>query len=251
MSPHADYSMYHDFITRYLPQGFLDINRQDPFMTDMEEKLSQGNQFFYIADLLTVKILFTSAGSQHLMGLNPDLVDAYTFFEHAHPEDQQRLNHAQAKLYKLGQSLLIDQHKESFVSLQLRERSGEGNFMDYLLQTYSFYREIPHPTIFTIIVATQLDPSIVDPVYGHYYAGDDASMFRYPDNALLQIGHKFSLRELEIIKMIAAGESSEQIATKLLISVNTVNTHRRNILKKTKKSTTHELIVEMQEYGIL
>ena len=59
------------------------------------------------------------------------------------------------------------------------------------------------------------------------------SFFRYPDQKMLQLGNVFTNREFEIIKMIASGMSTEQIAEKLFLSVYTVNTHRGNILKKT------------------
>lgn len=244
------YSLFDAFIARYLPQGFQHISRLDPFMIDMEEKLKNLNQFFYIADLLTIQILFTSAASQRFIGVNPDEVDAYTFFKYANPQDQERLNRAQSKLFKLGQDLLAEQEKIAIVSVQIRERDAAGNYMDLLLQTYSFYSEVPHKTVFTLIVATQLAPVKSDHEF-HYYVGYDPAMFRYPDKVLLREGHRFSNRELEIIRLIAAGLSSEQIADKLSLSVTTVSTHRRNILKKTKKSTTHQLIVEMQENGIL
>ena len=40
-------------------------------------------------------------------------------------------------------------------------------------------------------------------------------------------------REREILQMVLSGAKSEEIAELLYISLNTVNTHRRNILKKT------------------
>ena len=85
----------------------------------------------------------------------------------------------------------------------------------------------------------------------HYYVGSDPAMFRYPDEALLKIGLNFSDREFEIIKLIAEGLDSEQIANQLTLSLNTINTHRRNILKKTKKSTLRDLIIELREKGML
>lgn len=41
-----------------------------------------------------------------------------------------------------------------------------------------------------------------------------------------------STREIEIIKLVAAGQSSTQIAEQLFISEHTVKTHRKNIFKK-------------------
>ena len=52
---------------------------------------------------------------------------------------------------------------------------------------------------------------------------------------LLNMSHHLTTREFEIVKMIAKGQNSEQIAEKLFVSIHTVNTHRRNILHKSKK----------------
>lgn len=246
-----DYTIYSTFIDRYIPQGFDHISRLDPFMIDMEEKLRNNNQFFYIADLLKIRILFTSWGSLKILGLSPEQVDTSTFFMLAHPEDHERLNRAQAKLFKSGLELFIQQRGISIVSVLIQGRNAEGNYINLLLQTYSFYSDVQR-TAFTLIVATKLAAFKLDKDSLHYYyAGNNPAMFRYPDEALLKEGYNFSGRELEILKLIAEGLGSEQIADKLFLSVNTVDTHRRNILKKTRKSTTHELVIEMQEIGIL
>ncbi len=49
-------------------------------------------------------------------------------------------------------------------------------------------------------------------------------------------------REIEIIRLISEGLTSDQIAEKLFISVHTVKTHRKNILRKTGKNSTPDLI---------
>jgi DNA-binding CsgD family transcriptional regulator len=250
MDSTVDYTLYHRFIEKFLPQSFEHISRLDPFMIDMEERLRRGNQFFYIADLLKVRILFTSWGSQKIIGISPEQVDPSTFFPRAHPEDQDQLNRAQTKLYQHGQELFIKQNGVSMVSVQIRELNSDGIYIEFLLQTYSFYDET-HKTVFTLLVATDLSTFQLDNESHHYYAGNDPVMFRYPDAELLKEGHQFSHRELEILKLIAIGMGSEQIADKLFISVNTVDTHRRNILKKTRRATTHEAVIELQEKGIL
>nr|WP_262901437.1 helix-turn-helix transcriptional regulator [Flavihumibacter profundi] len=77
------------------------------------------------------------------------------------------------------------------------------------------------------------------------------SLFRFVDEALLNISHHLSLRELEILKLIEKGMSTKQIAEKLFISVFTVNTHRSNMLEKSGKILVSDLIYELKEQGLL
>jgi DNA-binding CsgD family transcriptional regulator len=75
--------------------------------------------------------------------------------------------------------------------------------------------------------------------------------FRYPDDELLKSGLPFSQREFEIIQLVGQSLSSEQIAEKLFLSTHTVNTHRRNILKKTGKTNISDLIYTLKEEGLM
>lgn len=50
-----------------------------------------------------------------------------------------------------------------------------------------------------------------------------------------------SSRESEVLKLIAEGLSTKDVAEKLCISVKTVETHRRQIMQKTKYSSVAEL----------
>jgi Response regulator containing a CheY-like receiver domain and an HTH DNA-binding domain len=62
---------------------------------------------------------------------------------------------------------------------------------------------------------------------------------------------RLSIREKEVLKLIATGMVSKQIADKLFISVNTVNTHRQNIIEKLNVSNTAEAIKYASEVGWL
>lgn len=52
----------------------------------------------------------------------------------------------------------------------------------------------------------------------------------------------FTNRELDILQLIAKGFSSKEIAEKLGITFHTVESHRKNMLKKHGVSTTVELV---------
>jgi len=62
---------------------------------------------------------------------------------------------------------------------------------------------------------------------------------------------KLTKRELEIIKCLADGLSSLEMAEKLFISEHTVRTHRKNILKKTGVSGTSQLIKYAAEQQLI
>lgn len=58
-------------------------------------------------------------------------------------------------------------------------------------------------------------------------------------------------RELEIVELVAQGLISKQIAKELHLSPHTVNTHRKNILKKLDLNSSSELILYAIENGII
>ena len=54
-------------------------------------------------------------------------------------------------------------------------------------------------------------------------------------------------REKEILHLIGAGFSTKQIADQLFISINTVQTHRSNLLRKLQVKNSMELIREVSK----
>ncbi|MGY6561800.1 MAG: LuxR C-terminal-related transcriptional regulator [Luteibaculaceae bacterium] len=52
-----------------------------------------------------------------------------------------------------------------------------------------------------------------------------------------------SIRELEIIKLIADGYTNTQVADQLYLSAHTVNTHRKNIMKKLGVNNTAAIVM--------
>jgi DNA-binding CsgD family transcriptional regulator len=51
-----------------------------------------------------------------------------------------------------------------------------------------------------------------------------------------------SRRELTILELVASGNNSEQIGKALTITKTTVQTHRRNMLRKTGLNNTQQLV---------
>lgn len=62
---------------------------------------------------------------------------------------------------------------------------------------------------------------------------------------------KFTKKETEIIKLLAKGFTTKEIATKLYVSTRTVETHRSNMLKKLKVKNTVELINKAKSLDLI
>ena len=246
-----DYRPIHDFVNAFREQGFEGIRREDPLVVDLEARLRARRQYLHIADLLRMEVLFASSSVRDLFGLEPDAVHMGTFFARTHPDDRDRHSLVRSKTLHAAQNLLIHKAGVTVHSTEFRQPDASGTYMDVLFQAYLFCSEKPTSTVYMALVLSDLSGFTADRTGHHYYLGNDLTCFRYPDMELLLMGHHFTDREFEILTLIAEGLDTGRIAKQLMLSVNTVNTHRRNIVRKSGKSSTHELVMELREMGVL
>jgi DNA-binding CsgD family transcriptional regulator len=251
MQLHIDYIIFQQFIDKYIGQGFQNINREDPFMVEMESILRDRKQFFYIGDLIHIRIIFTSQGSEDMLGIEPEMLETGSLYKATHPSDLHRRNLARLRLLKTGTELLEQKNGPVFYSMPFYFIGKDGKPLHVLCQAYIFYTTVPYETAFVLLVHTDISDLKIPKDLNHHYLGNDASVFRVPDESLLDSGYTFSDREFQILQLLAQGMDSDKIAQNLFLSTHTVNTHRRNLLKKTNKSFTHELVIELMEKGIL
>ena len=251
LSSYPDYSLFSEFINNYAPVGFKGIDRNDTLMCQLENMMEINDQFFYVADIIKMKVLFSSKRSTQMFGIEPEEVTPYQFMEATHPDDLQRLNLGRTKLINRAQDLFIAEKGELLISTNFKIRNSAGAYSNFLIQGYLFYTSKPYKTVYFLKIHTNIDWCKKIKHGYHYYLGNDLSYFRYPDDELMIIGNVFSKREFEIIRLVETGLSSEKIAEKLFISPFTVNTHRANILEKAGKTHISDLIYDLKERGLL
>ena len=128
MGKEFDYNLFNQFIEKYISCGFQDISREDPLIVDMEKRLRQSGQFFYIADLINIKVLFASTGVRDILGIEPSQVGPGTFYRIAHPDELARYNLARAKLFRTGHELYTKQEGVSYLSTQFRLKNVEEQY---------------------------------------------------------------------------------------------------------------------------
>jgi len=245
------YDLFFRFIETFLRVGFKDIDRNDPLVLEVEEMTARNNQFFFVADMLRMKVEFTSQGCRKILGIEPEEFTPYHLKEATHPDDLARQGLAQAQLFKITHELVTKKKGDMLISSNFRLRDTTGSYSNRLVQAYFVYNAAPAEAVYLLDVYTDIGWFKKMKHGYHFYLGNDMSFFRFPDEALLMTGNIFSDREYEIIRLIHSGLNSEQIGKKLFLSKYTIDTHRRNILEKTGKNHISELIYDLHEMGLL
>ena len=99
----------------------------------------------------------------------------------------------------------------------------------------------------------ELVAALNDVKLGYIHLSDEASralsefkkrIFEYPEI-------KLSAREKEIVALMMKGNTNREIAEKLFISESTVETHRKNVYRKTDAHSLPKLIQIVQELNLL
>jgi len=81
-----------------------------------------------------------------------------------------------------------------------------------------------------------------------YYSSGNFSAFQHKDN--FELINELTKREIEILKYLAKGCSSQKIAEELSISIATVQTHRKNLKSKLNLKGTGEMITFLIENNL-
>ena len=166
--------------------------------------------------------------------------------EHIHPDD-------------VAEKIAWELQFHSFVSQQVAERKS-----DYYLQHFlrirdaeGCYHTVRHRIFYldfdmvgNMRLALCLYTAVGQNVgkTGIIHSLDDTLL---GNSALCVCERLLSRREREILRQISRGKPSKQIADELNISINTVNNHRQNIIRKLNCKNTAEAIVVAGKLQIL
>ena len=88
-----------------------------------------------------------------------------------------------------------------------------------------------------------ISPEILEYILSDYLKSDYLKL----ENEVPEITN----RQIEIIKLLANGQNSYEIAEELKISIHTVETHRKNIVRRFNVKNSLEMIHKAMSYGII
>jgi DNA-binding CsgD family transcriptional regulator len=139
-------------------------------------------------------------------------------------------------------ALPSDRYNDYILNREICLKDKSGDSCKILHQIIHHFTDDEDKLMGMMVLFTNIDHLKLDQKFNYYIFSKRENRIIHPSKLNAVHVAKFSKRENQIIKLIAEGYSSKEISDQLFISVHTVKTHRKNILRKANVKNMVELI---------
>lgn len=197
-------------------------------------------QAFYVFNWNEDKISY-QRGIAELLGYSDEEFTRELVTSYLHPDDFEIVN----RLIRGAVNYMTSNHvtKDDFViNLSCRIKKKNGEYLKVFRQSILFElsdnsRMMSNYTVLSDISFLDLSNKVEWKI-----EAKEAVKTTIEEHMRAALINFFSERELQVLIHLEAGDSSNQIAEKLFISKNTVDTHRRRMLNKAGCGNTRQLL---------
>ena len=202
-------------------------------------------------DCYTKKIVFVSDNIPELYGL-----DSHRFFidghqpvvEVIHPDDIYYGLLVRKKIYSILSSFSNEEKMNYKAIHEMRVRNLRGEYIRIIEQEQIVELD-KSGNIWLMLSVIDVDASHESEIIKcHLYN------FKTGEQIFIDLSdtldEPLTNRELEVLRLMKQGLLSKEIANTLKVSINTVNTHRQNILQKLKANNSIEAVNFAQRLGL-
>lgn len=215
--------------------------------------LDKSSTFFYLFDFVKAKYLYVSDSISAILGYGAEewKTKGVDFaFSIVLEDDVDRLKRCHKTLFEIYYATPIDGRKGLRYGFEARVRHKDGRVI-WLLQQGVFIEidEQGRPVV---------SFDVLSDVTSYKRNNIMTLTISHPENPTPQVLYfplkgnvNFSSREIELLPLLHQGLTSKEIAAQLKISQHTVDTHRRNMIRKADVRDTAHLLSFAWENGLI
>lgn len=218
---------------------------------------SAGSYYYYIFNFSKLEIEFVSDSVEESLGLKPEDFNLNSMLSLYHPEDLEKLeekeNAASDFLFKKISPEDIPLYKVVYV---MRLKTKNGKYRKFLHQAKAI--NVTSNGKIQQVLGVHTDITYLNSPVDHkvsfigegrpsYYSLDPSNLV-YKE---IKESSLFTNQELKIIEFISIGQSSSKMAESLHLSIETIKTHRKNILSKSRAANAAQLVANCIRDGII
>mgnify|MGYP000545453007 CR=1 FL=1 len=211
--------------------------------------LPYSSTFFCITNTQSLTFEYISKNMSACLGLDKKTLESKGmryFWSRMHPDDLEKWLMALNDLmnFTLSKISAEDRSRMNY-TWNYRLKNAKDEYVNIIQNTTPLEFDSDNKPVIGLAHYTVLSPEIKMQVCATaklLNANDEYETIYFNNFSQKLLSEGISNRERDIVRLLVLNYSSKLIGEKLNISSNTVDTHRRNILKKLKISSTGELI---------
>lgn len=210
-----------------------------------------GRHYHMIFNVYHAELEYISDGITDVLGYEPGEMNAMLFLNLIHPDDKPYFLSFETKTADFFPKIPIEKRGLYKYQHDYRIKTKSGGYVRLLHQILPV--EFDENNIYRSLVLHTDISHIKDegiPRLSIIGLDGEPSYYNIKDTAILTKTYDiFTRREREILHCIVEGKNSKAIAQELFISLNTVSTHRKNILAKAGVKTPLDLVSKSIKEG--
>lgn len=213
-----------------------------------------GQSCYLIFNFQQLQFDFVSEELTAILGYATQDVTLNLLMENIHPEERQWFLSCQETAGGFLMSLSPERQMKYKLQFDYRTRKADGTYTRIMQQVVVIQNDAESNILRTLIILTDISHIKKSGQPMLSYIGMDGEP-SYTDvdikNPSREENQLLSKREMSVLYLLAEGKLSKQIADELNISKYTVDTHRKNMLRKINAASTGELVHKAVLSGIL
>lgn len=214
-----------------------------------EYPLMQG-QALYVFNYMTNTISYQRK-MEELLGYSEEEFTVELLQNYFHPDQFEAMQRIIKAVVNFGINQNSKQDHNAWMLITYKARKKEGVYIPLLMQTTIYEKNTKGRMLSSFSILSDLTGIINAEKVEWKFRGHKKDEERFSKFIYEAYSNFFTNREMDLLKHLQDGNSSQQIAETLFISKNTVDTHRRNMLEKANSANTIELISFARRNGIL
>lgn len=208
---------------------WFDHTRQLPKVIDKQKKR---HSYYFILNSETCEIEYVSKTVMQVLGYSPEEFTIEKLFSIIHPDDLAYCRSCEYECIRISNRLYFEEHFRYSFQYSYRLATADGIYITVKQQYHAIEVDEFGHMLKTIVMQECME---------HYNKRpeDDFKVFDNLKNRPINLPSKYKLtkRELEILELVNKGYRSNEISQLLYLSKHTVDTHRKNILTKTRSNS--------------
>lgn len=228
------------------------------FVDQIANLFSAGSFYYFVMNFVTLKMELIHEGTKTVLGIENNEFNFEKLYEIMHPDDRDKIpvkeNIAIDFFYNHVSFEDIYDYKVVYL---MRLKHKDGTYKTILHQSKTMVVSEDGKVQQTLVVHTDVTylnipfdhkVSFISSIKPSFYALDTEPKFKALEKNYAEL---LTTREKEIIKKLSEGNNFNEIARLLHLSPHTINTHKKNILKKTDCKNTTELVANCIREGVI